>query len=183
METGAEAYTPPDPSRRFDMAGGPSGSGEREGGGPPTPLILVILAMLAIRLIVASQIHLTEDEAYYRLWSMAPAFGYFDHPPMIAWWIWLGRRLGGDNALGVRLIPILASAATSLLVFDMARLAGASRRVAGRAGIWFNAMWLVAAGGFLAVPDAPNSRSWSRRSGRCTIPRRAGCCRKHWNRC
>lgn len=161
MESGAEAYTPPDSSRPFDMASRPLGAHEREGRGPPTPLILVILVMLAIRLIAANQIHLTEDEAYYRLWSMAPAFGYFDHPPMIAWWIWLGRRLGGDDALGVRLLPILASAATSLLVFDMARLAGASRRIAGRAGIWFNAMWLVAAGGFLAVPDAPNSFFWA----------------------
>ena len=30
---------------------------------------------------------LTEDEAYYRLWSARLQMGYFDHPPMIAWWI------------------------------------------------------------------------------------------------
>ncbi len=179
MESGAEAYTPPDPSRRFDMAGGPSGSGEREGGGPPTPLILVILAMLAIRLIVASQIHLTEDEAYYRLWSMAPAFGYFDHPPMIAWWIWLGRRLGGDNALGVRLIPILASAITSLLVFDMARLAGASRRDRRTGGDMVQRH--VADGrrrlpGRAGCAEQPVLGTWrcGRRSGRCAGAPSAG---------
>jgi 4-amino-4-deoxy-L-arabinose transferase-like glycosyltransferase len=110
---------------------------------------------------VSALAHLTEDEAYYRLWSFAPAPGNFDHPPMIAWWIWLGRQLAGDTALGVRLLPILASAAISFLVFDMARLAGAGRAVAARAGIWFNATLLVLAGGFLAVPDAPASLFWA----------------------
>jgi 4-amino-4-deoxy-L-arabinose transferase-like glycosyltransferase len=136
-----------------------SPSGERAR--PPAGLIAVIGATLALRLVVGGLTHLTEDEAYYRLWSMAPAFGYYDHPPMIAWWIWLGRHIAGDDAVGVRLLPILASAATSLLVFDMARLAGADDRLAERAGVWFNAAWLVLAGGFLAVPDAPAALFWS----------------------
>src|SRR5215469_14923868 len=96
-----------------------------EGATPPAGLIGVILAVLILRLIVAGLTHLTEDEAYYRLWSMAPALGYYDHPPMIAWWIWLGRRLAGDTPLGIRLLPIVAGVVTSLIVFDMARLAGA----------------------------------------------------------
>jgi 4-amino-4-deoxy-L-arabinose transferase-like glycosyltransferase len=140
------------------MAAPPSRSGS---GSPPASLIAVVGVTLALRLAVGGLTHLTEDEAYYRLWSFAPAFGYFDHPPMIAWWIWLGRQVAGDTALGVRLLPILASAAASFLVFDMARLAGAARDVAGRAGIWFNAALLVLAGGFLAVPDAAASLFWA----------------------
>lgn len=132
-----------------------------EGAAPPAGLIGVILAVLVLRLIFGGLTHLTEDEAYYRLWSMTPALGYYDHPPMIAWWIWLGRQLVGDDPLGVRLLPILAGAATSLLVFDMTRLAGAGRRDAGAAGIWFNAAPLVLGGGFLAVPDAPASLFFS----------------------
>lgn len=122
---------------------------------------LIVAAILAVRLLFAANLHLSEDEAYYRLWSMAPAFGYYDHPPMIAWWIAAGRALVGDNALGVRLLPCLGSAATSLLVFDMARLAGADRETSERAGLWFNATLLVACGGFLAVPDAPAALFWS----------------------
>jgi 4-amino-4-deoxy-L-arabinose transferase-like glycosyltransferase len=128
---------------------------------PPTwRFPLVVAVVLAARLVVAANLHLTEDEAYYRLWSMAPAFGYYDHPPMTAWWIAAGRAMVGDNALGVRLLPCLGSAATSLLVFDMARLAGGDRRTAERAGVWFNATLLVACGGFLAVPDAPAALFW-----------------------
>jgi 4-amino-4-deoxy-L-arabinose transferase-like glycosyltransferase len=136
-------------------------SGEVERTGLPRTLIAVAGATLVLRLIVGGLTHLTEDEAYYRLWSMAPAFGYYDHPPMIAWWIWLGRHIAGDTTLGVRLLPILASAVTSVLVFDMAALAGAGRKVSERAGVWFNATLLVLAGGFLAVPDAPASLFWS----------------------
>jgi len=145
------------------MSAPPSPFGESTAGrrGPPATLIAVILLTLTARLIVGSQVHLTEDEAYYRLWSLAPAFGYYDHPPMIAWWVWAGRHVVGDTPLGVRLAPILASALTTLLVFDLARLAGASGALAGRAGIWFNAMPLVALGGFLAVPDAPASLFWT----------------------
>ena len=128
---------------------------------PPWRFFLIVAAILAARVAVAANLHLTEDEAYYRLWSMAPAFGYYDHPPMIAWWIAAGRALVGDSPLGVRLLPSLASAATSMLVFDMARLAGADRATAERAGLWFNATLLVACGGFLAVPDAPAALFWA----------------------
>ncbi|HEY1880378.1 MAG TPA: glycosyltransferase family 39 protein [Caulobacteraceae bacterium] len=133
----------------------------RSGEGFPGGLIAVVGVTLTIRLIVGGFAHLTEDEAYYRLWSFAPALGYFDHPPMIAWWIWLGRHIVGDTALGVRLLPILATGVTSLVVFDTARLAGGDQRLAARAGLFFNATLLVLAGGFLAVPDAAASLFWT----------------------
>jgi 4-amino-4-deoxy-L-arabinose transferase-like glycosyltransferase len=119
-----------------------------------------VIALLAARIGLAGAVHLTEDEAYYRLWAQAPALGYYDHPPMVAWWIWLGVRLAGDNPLGVRLLPILACAATTALIYDLARLAGAERATAARAGLWYNATLLVAAGGFLAVPDSPAALFW-----------------------
>jgi 4-amino-4-deoxy-L-arabinose transferase-like glycosyltransferase len=142
------------------MSAPPSPSGEAERPTPSALLIVFILLVLAIRLVLAGAIPLTEDEAYYRLWSQAPALGYFDHPPMIAWWIWLGRHLVGDTALGVRLAPSLGSAAVSLLVFDLSRTLGSERRTAERAAVWYNATILVAAGGFLAVPDAPAALFW-----------------------
>jgi len=124
------------------------------------PLIAVIVVPLAVRLAAAGAIHLTEDEAYYRLWSFTPALGYYDHPPMISWWIALGRRIAGDNPLGARLLPIASCALTTLIVFDLARLAGAAERTASRSAIFFSAMPLIAAGGILAVPDAPASLFW-----------------------
>ena len=121
----------------------------------------MVLAATALRLVAGAVVPLTEDEAYYRLWSMRPAFGYFDHPPMIAWLVWLGRRLIGDNPLGVRLLPTLTTAATSFLVFDLARQMALGERIAARAGVWLNATLLVGFGGELAVPDAPNALFWT----------------------
>lgn len=126
----------------------------------PLALYLIILATFCARLLAGSLVHLTEDEAYYRLWSMTPALGYFDHPPMISWWVWIGRQIVGDTGLGVRLLPILAPALTTLLVYDIARLTGGDTSDQLRAAIWYNAMWLVAAGGILAVPDAAAELFW-----------------------
>ncbi|HEV2365946.1 MAG TPA: glycosyltransferase family 39 protein [Caulobacteraceae bacterium] len=137
-----------------------SPSGEVRRRGPPLWLIALAAAILAARLAAAAACHLTEDEAYYRLWASAPALGYFDHPPMIAWWIWLGRKIAGDSALGVRLLPVLASAGVSFLVWDAARAAGLSVSIAARAAVWWNATLLVAAGGLLATPDSPASFFW-----------------------
>ncbi len=128
---------------------------------PAVALGLLIAATLAARLFVGALAPLSEDEAYYRLWSLKPAFGYFDHPPMIAWWLWLGRQIAGDTPLGVRLMPALGAAATTALIFDLAGLVGVSERAALRAALWFNATLLIGLGGELAVPDGPTALFWT----------------------
>src|SRR5690348_1762175 len=134
-----------------------SASGSRAGVrlSPAATLALATAAMLAARLWLAAVAPLTEDEAYYRLWSLRPALGYFDHPPMIAWWVWAGRQIAGDNALGVRLAPVIGTALTTWLTYDAARQAALSERIALRAAIWLNATLLIGLGGAMAVPDGP----------------------------
>ena len=123
-------------------------------------LILIALAVTAARLLFAGLIHLTEDEAYYRLWAQHLQLGYFDHPPMIAWWTWLGERIAGDTPLGVRLLPALAMGLATWLVGDLALVLGGGARTAVRAAVWYNATFTVALGGMLAIPDAPGSLFW-----------------------
>jgi 4-amino-4-deoxy-L-arabinose transferase-like glycosyltransferase len=122
---------------------------------------LGLIALTGLRLWAAAVIPLTEDEAYYRLWAASPQLGYFDHPPMIAWWIAIGERIAGDTPLGVRLISVLSCLATSLLIADLARTLGWSARIAGRAALWTNATFLIGAGGVLAVPDAACTPFWT----------------------
>jgi hypothetical protein len=60
------------------------------------------------------QAHFTEllaDEAYYWQYSQQLAWGYFDHPPMVALFIKIGYNLF-QNELGVRLLFVLSSAIT-----------------------------------------------------------------------
>jgi len=124
-------------------------------------LLLLVLALTAVRLVAAGGIHLTEDEAYYRLWAQHLQLGYLDHPPMIAWWIRAGETLFGDTPLGVRVAAVLASGVSSWLIGELARALGADGRTAFRAALWYNATLTVGLGGMLAIPDAPASLFWS----------------------
>jgi 4-amino-4-deoxy-L-arabinose transferase-like glycosyltransferase len=124
-------------------------------------VLLLALGLTAIRLVAAGTIHLTEDEAYYRIWAQHLQLGYLDHPPMIAWWIRAGEMLFGDTPLGVRLIPALASGVNTWLIADLAWRLGATPRTAFRAALWYNATITVCLGGMLAIPDAPASLFWT----------------------
>ncbi|QUD87210.1 ArnT family glycosyltransferase [Phenylobacterium montanum] len=128
---------------------------------PGLSLLLILGAITALRLLAAAFIPLTEDEAYYRLWALHPAFGYYDHPPMVAWWIHAGMALAGDTPLGVRLIPCLSCLATSLMAFDLAAQLSWDEATAGRAAVWCNATLLIGAGGLLAIPDAASTPFWT----------------------
>jgi 4-amino-4-deoxy-L-arabinose transferase-like glycosyltransferase len=124
-----------------------------------TGLLALLAGLAALRLVAAAAVPLTEDEAYYRLWAAAPRLGYYDHPPMVAWWIWAGIRIAGDTALGARLLPVAASLVSTLLVFDLGQ-----RLPGGRSGLTaallYNATITVGAGALLAVPDVPASLFW-----------------------
>jgi len=128
---------------------------------PGRALLLFLAVITLARVWAAATIHLTEDEAYYRLWAASLQFGYYDHPPMIAWWIRAGTAIVGDNALGVRLLPVLSCGLTSLLIFDLTQQLGASARTAERATVWYNATLIVGLGGFLATPDAGAVLFWT----------------------
>ena len=130
-------------------------------GGLALRLALLAAGLTAIRLVAAGLVHLTEDEAYYRLWAQHLAFGYFDHPPMIAWWIRAGTELVGDSALGVRLLPVLACGLNTWLLGDLAHRLGADERTALRAALWYNAALTVSLGGVFALPDSPASLFWT----------------------
>lgn len=124
-------------------------------------IVFIALVLTAVRLLAAGAIHLTEDEAYYRLWAQHLQFGYYDHPPVIAWWIWLGEKIAGDTPLGVRLLPALATGLTTWLVGDLARKLGASQATAARAALWYNATFTIGLGGMLATPDSPACLFWA----------------------
>jgi 4-amino-4-deoxy-L-arabinose transferase-like glycosyltransferase len=128
---------------------------------PPRSLILFLAILTLVRLWVAGALPLTEDEAYYRLWAAALQFGYYDHPPMIAWWIRAGMTIAGDNSLGVRLLPALSCTLVSFAVFDLTQRLGAGVGTAMRAAIWYNATLIVGMGGFLAIPDAAAVLFWT----------------------
>lgn len=60
-----------------------------------------------------------EDEAYYHLWGEHLAWGYFDHPPMVALMTFLSSKLF-SGTLGVRFFTIIASCLSMFVIWKIA---------------------------------------------------------------
>ena len=123
--------------------------------------VLGFLALLtAVRLLVGTLFPLVPDEAYYWVWSRFPSLGYFDHPPMVAWWVWLGTRLLGDTYLGVRLLAIIGAAGAGLFLYLTAREVLDESR-AFQALLAGSFALLFGVGSVLQTPDAPLVFFWA----------------------
>lgn len=46
-----------------------------------------LVGTFILRFIFAAVLPMTGDEAYFVVWGMHPALGYYDHPPMVGWWL------------------------------------------------------------------------------------------------
>jgi 4-amino-4-deoxy-L-arabinose transferase-like glycosyltransferase len=117
--------------------------------------VLMILALVVLRLVAAAWTPLTFDEAYYWMWSKSPAFGYYDHPPMVALVIRAGTLIAGDSELGVRLVSILLALPMSYAVYRAAAILFGGTRLAANAAILLNITLMAAVGTLIVTPDAP----------------------------
>jgi 4-amino-4-deoxy-L-arabinose transferase-like glycosyltransferase len=130
---------------------------------PPASLALrlasAIIVLALLRAAVAANTGLTDDEAYYRLWALAPAMSYLDHPPMTGWMIAAGRWIGGDNPLGIRLAALLTSLICPLVLWRTAAILF-DRSIAEWATWLALAMPLLAVGGVIITPDTPSVLFW-----------------------
>jgi 4-amino-4-deoxy-L-arabinose transferase-like glycosyltransferase len=118
------------------------------------------LGLLALQLALIGRIELTFDEAYYVSWSRRLAWGYYDHPPMVAAWIRASMALFGPSEFGVRALGVLTFGAISGLVALTAWRLFGSVRVAALASLTWVAMPL-AAGAPIITPDTPLVFFWT----------------------
>ncbi|HEX3995469.1 MAG TPA: glycosyltransferase family 39 protein [Acetobacteraceae bacterium] len=124
-------------------------------------LAAALAVVTLIRLAVAATAPLAPDETYYWVWSHALAFGYLDHPPMVALWIRAGTMLAGQSAFGMRLLGPLAAGAASCLLFDAARVLFPETKAAIVAVVLLNASLLLGVGSVIMTPDSPLLFFWT----------------------
>ena len=130
--------------------------------GPPNYWWRVgLLALTALRLLVAARTPLSADEAYYWVWSKALAGGYLDHPPMVALWIRAGCAVAGDTALGVRLLGPAAALLGTLLLARAAEDLCPGRHAGVAAGVLLNATLAAGVGAVVMTPDTPLLLFWT----------------------
>lgn len=92
------------------------------------PLFLAALAgVVLLRLVLAALLPMTGDEAYFFFWGHRPALGYYDHPPMVGWWLAAMDAIGGFSAFWARLPSVLLIVPVSLAVVALARPAGEAK--------------------------------------------------------
>jgi 4-amino-4-deoxy-L-arabinose transferase-like glycosyltransferase len=119
------------------------------------------IALVAAQLMAARRLELTFDEAYYTLWSRSLAFGYLDHPPMVAVLIRASTVLFGGSALGVRALSLAVVGAMPALIAFIAWRLFRSAETAALAALMWIAMPLVLIGAILVTPDEPLIVFWT----------------------
>ena len=111
--------------------------------------LLFYSSWLLLALAQAASTELIADEAYYWVYSLFPAWGYFDHPPMIAFLIKSGYAIF-HNELGVRLVCALLSTFTILITESLTE-----RKNPFLFYTIVLSIGVLQITGFLAVPDTP----------------------------
>jgi len=122
-------------------------------------LLWLIVGVIVLRGIAGAATPLIDDEAYYWLWARQLDWSYLDHPPMIAYLVFLTTRLGSD-AIWIRLSPLLLGGATSYALFLLGKELF-DGRVGFIAALLFQLVPVLAGSGLLATPDAPLFLAWA----------------------
>jgi len=121
----------------------------------------LLLALFIVRFFYIGSMDLAPDEAYYWDWSRHLGFGYFDHPPLAAWFIYLSTRLFGDTLRGVKFMAVFSSLVAAGGSYYLAR------RFVSRTSSLFlfviiaNTVVLFGVGSLIATPDVPMVLFWS----------------------
>ncbi|WP_224487776.1 ArnT family glycosyltransferase [Robertkochia flava] len=116
-------------------------------------LVYLLLAITGINLLQIAFTELIMDEAYYWYFSRELAWGYFDHPPMVAFLIHLGTEILPGEA-GVRFFTPFMYSASLLLLWDITD--HPMKKDHPWLFFWFTgSLGLLAAFGFFILPDAP----------------------------
>jgi hypothetical protein len=128
----------------------------------------VFVLALVVKILIASILPLSNDEAYYWVWSRHLQWSYYDHPAAVAWIFWLGHLfeplrhlIPGSDLTGVVRIPGVIIGHLSLLVFK--KIIGDS--ISEKQHI----QWLVIVllspffgiGSLIITPDVPLILTWS----------------------
>ena len=114
--------------------------------------IVFLLVWTLINFYQAYSTGITGDEAYYVLFSEHLDWGFFDHPPMVAVFIWLGRIIF-DGTLGVRLFAILSSTISIALLASMLEFRNRTSLLLFM--VLVGALPFFSVYGFLMTPDVP----------------------------
>lgn len=103
-----------------------------------------LVLTLFIKLALAFFLPMSGDEAYFIIWARHLDFGYYDHPPMVGWILYL-MRLVGDSELVMRLPAVLLSTLIGMGIYRLLEPLDASRAA------WVAILYLISPVNILGV--------------------------------
>lgn len=89
--------------------------------GEALALLLLLMSMFRIYYILTGPLDLSPDEAHYWEWSRRLDWSYYSKGPMIAYLIYAGTAVFGDNVFGVRIFAVVLSALSSVILYKLGR--------------------------------------------------------------
>jgi dolichol-phosphate mannosyltransferase len=120
---------------------------------------VAIYAML-LRLVYMRTLNLIPEEAYYWNYAQHLDYGYLDHPPMVAWTIWLMTSIFGTSEFTVRAGALVFWCVGACFIFRFAQnLYG--KTAAFVTALLYSSLPFYFASGFLMMPDAPLTAAWA----------------------
>jgi dolichol-phosphate mannosyltransferase len=126
----------------------------------PVVTISVLAYVLMLKLIFMGCVNLIPEEAYYWNYAQRLDWGYLDHPPMVAWLIWLSTSLLGKSELSVRLPAYVCWILAAIFMFRLT-LNLYDRPAAFRTILLLAVLPIYFGLGFFMTPDAPLYAAWA----------------------
>lgn len=112
-----------------------------------------VLLLFLLNVLQGSLSELLPDEAYYWVYSQYLDWGFFDHPPLVAVWIWISHLFFGDE-VGVRFFSAVSFSILIFLVWGTIHHP-IKRQYTGLFILIAFSTMLLNAYGFITTPDTP----------------------------
>ena len=127
---------------------------------PRAQAAAVFAAVVLLRLALAALLPVVRDETYYLAWARTLDWGYFDHPPAVAWMSSTALLAWGSPLAG-RLGTMAVAAAAFPFAAGLLLHAGVRERAAYLAGLLLSSFNLCAVvAGVITTPDAALLTAW-----------------------
>lgn len=120
----------------------------------------VVAYAFALRLLYIGLPELLQEEAYYWNYAKHLDIGYLDHPPMVAWMIWLTTALLGDSEFSVRIGAVVYWLIAASFSFALTK-ALFDKSTALVALLLLSVLPFFFASGFVMTPDTPLIACWA----------------------
>lgn len=121
----------------------------------PSPVIsrfemLLVITFLALKVYFLWTLPITGDEIYWVWWGRHLGAGYYDHPPLVGWLLWLMSFVSGSMAW----YRTVALATCLIVAFALYRLLAADDSISKRNALYVALVFLVSPASLLVVMTA-----------------------------